>query len=402
VDFSTFELGPISFGDRRLDPGPANHEYSAEIDLRPERDVLLRINAGLDRQTGIVTWRFSSRDPATGEPHTDALAGFLPPNVTPPEGDGSVQFSVTPHPSLSTGTEIRNLASIVFDTNDAIVTPAWSNRLDNTPPISHVHALTTRQTSTSFTVEWSGTDEGSGIQEFDVYTSRNGGPFALWIRTAETGATFTGAIGDSYAFFTVAHDGAGLAELAPPVPDAATRVDLDPPVADAGPDQLVNAGAPAQLDGSGSADPDGPPITFAWRLTTVPAGSRAALTNPTAVNPAFVPDVAGAYVAELTVTDSAGVTATDAITVTARGAADQILDLLALVRGMPLPPMVKAYLSVVLEAAVSHPRRVQVLCDVMRLFIRYVEVRAGHTIPPALAAQLVSDATRIRVVLGCR
>ena len=99
---------------------------------------------------------------------------------------------------------------------------------------------------------------------------------------------------------------------------------------------------------------------------------------------------------------SKGVTATDAITVTARGAADQILDLLALVRGMPLQPVVKAYLLLALEAAVSRPGSVQALCDAMRLFIGFVEARADRTIPRALATQLVSDATRIRVVLGCR
>jgi hypothetical protein len=69
---------------------------------------------------------------------------------------------------------------------------------------------------------------------------------------------------------------------------------------------------------------------------------------------------------------------------------------------MPLQPAVKAYLSVVLEAAVSRPGTARVLCDALQLFIRYVEVRAGRTIPTALASQLVSDATRIRVVLGCR
>jgi hypothetical protein len=47
-------------------------------------------------------------------------------------------------------------------------------------------------------------------------------------------------------------------------------------------------------------------------------------------------------VVELTVTDAAGVSTTDTVEITARGAADQILDLRALVRGMPLQPVVKA------------------------------------------------------------
>lgn len=75
------------------------------------------------------------------------------------------------------------------------------------------------------------------------------------------------------------------------------------PVANAGPDQVVDVGDRVQLNGSASYDPDGDPITFAWTLSSRPAGSIAALDNPSSVLPRFTADVAGVYTVSLAVTD---------------------------------------------------------------------------------------------------
>jgi RHS repeat-associated protein len=90
------------------------------------------------------------------------------------------------------------------------------------------------------------------------------------------------------------------------------------PVADAGAAQNANTGATVQLDGSGSRDADGDALTYAWSLTTRPAGSAAVLNNPALPNPSFVADVAGLYVAQLIVSDGrlASAPATVSITVT--------------------------------------------------------------------------------------
>ena len=76
-----------------------------------------------------------------------------------------------------------------------------------------------------------------------------------------------------------------------------------PPVANAGQSQSVNAGALVQLNGSGSTDVDGDPLTFRWSLVAVPADSAAVLSNTAAVNPTFTADKAGVYVAQLIVND---------------------------------------------------------------------------------------------------
>ena len=77
----------------------------------------------------------------------------------------------------------------------------------------------------------------------------------------------------------------------------------NPPVANAGPDQMANAGSVVHLNGSGSSDMDGDPLTYSWSLISVPVGSSAVLDNLTVVQPKFTADRSGTYVAQLVVND---------------------------------------------------------------------------------------------------
>jgi hypothetical protein len=75
------------------------------------------------------------------------------------------------------------------------------------------------------------------------------------------------------------------------------------PVANAGPDQTLAVGATATLNGSGSTDADGDPLSFDWAFVSVPGGSNAMLSDPQAVNPTFQVDLPGAYHVRLVVND---------------------------------------------------------------------------------------------------
>ena len=90
----------------------------------------------------------------------------------------------------------------------------------------------------------------------------------------------------------------------------------DKPVANAGPDQLIecNRGGTVTLDGSASFDPDGEPITYAWKQvsgTTVSLTVSGATATFTAAPP-------GVYEFQLTVTDTNGASASDNVVVTIR------------------------------------------------------------------------------------
>jgi PKD repeat protein len=84
--------------------------------------------------------------------------------------------------------------------------------------------------------------------------------------------------------------------------------------------RVAAVGADADNDAPCSAAQS---LSYAWTLTTLPAGSRAVLQAPASATPSFVADVAGAYVAQVVATDSTGrasAPATVAITADACGA----------------------------------------------------------------------------------
>lgn len=76
-----------------------------------------------------------------------------------------------------------------------------------------------------------------------------------------------------------------------------------------------------QLDASTSSDPDNAKmcalqspqtLIYTWRFEMLPQGSRAVINDAHATTPSFTPDVAGAYVVDLFVTDNTGLTSTAA------------------------------------------------------------------------------------------
>jgi len=60
----------------------------------------------------------------------------LPPNVTPPEGEGWVRLRIAPNGTLTTGQQIAAQAAIVFDQNEPIVTNRVTYTIDLHPPLA--------------------------------------------------------------------------------------------------------------------------------------------------------------------------------------------------------------------------------------------------------------------------
>ena len=94
------------------------------------------------------------------------------------------------------------------------------------------------------------------------------------------------------------------------------------PVADAGPDQTVDAGDIVYLNGSGSYDPNGDAIAFWWTVTAFPGNSPPALSSNTSATPNFIASDAGTYTLELVVNDGQLSSSSDSVRVDAQESGD--------------------------------------------------------------------------------
>ena len=100
-------------------------------------------------------------------------------------------------------------------------------------------------------------------------------------------------------------------------PDAVTvSTDTSRPVVDAGADQLVFRNPLVTLDGTGSVDADGDPLSHDWSLLRQPPGAAVVLSDPGSATPDFVADTPGTYVAQLLVDDGALLGRPDSVLVT--------------------------------------------------------------------------------------
>jgi hypothetical protein len=90
------------------------------------------------------------------------------------------------------------------------------------------------------------------------------------------------------------------------------RTGNDVPVADAGPDLIGIEAGPVVLDGSGSSDPDGDPITFEWQQV---GGPTVALNGANTAQASFTAEEGQTYHFRLTVRDDQSGVGTDRVTV---------------------------------------------------------------------------------------
>jgi RHS repeat-associated protein len=224
LDLNTFSLNSFAFGNVYVTVPPGSQNFSKRLDLQDTLGVFVDVRAGLDKATGTVTWSLTALDPITGNPVDNAIKGFLPPNDANNAGSGSVGYSIQPKANSANSTRIDARATITFNNLTLFQTNSVANLLDTDIPTSKVTAPPTIDTP-SFNVSWAGTDNGSGIATYDVYVATDGGKYTLWqSQTGATTATYTGEIGKTYSFYSIATDSVGNIESKNPTAETTTKI----------------------------------------------------------------------------------------------------------------------------------------------------------------------------------
>ncbi|MBZ5630062.1 MAG: Ig-like domain repeat protein, partial [Acidobacteriia bacterium] len=267
LDWSTVQLSQIAFNNVTINVPGGLQNYTGQATVSTDANPV-NVTAALDPGTGTLTWTMQSVDPVTGHLPTGPLAGFLPPDDAAHRGSGFLSFTVKPKSGLANGTTITNQAAIVFDVNPPINTNQVTNTIDSIYPTSSVDSMPATTGTPSFTVSWAGADaSGSGIAGYDIYLATDGGPFGVWLAsTSQTSATFNGAFGHTYTFYSIVTDNVGHRQ---PVPGATQTTTVQAPTV-ASATSLTSSANPADF---------GVAVTFTAAVTASGSSSTAKATG---------------------------------------------------------------------------------------------------------------------------
>jgi len=214
LDVRSFRLGDIQIGDLYVNIPDGRGAFTGEFDFTEERGMVLRVVAGGDVLSDTVSWLLTAVDPDTGLPVTDAERGLLLPDAAYQEG--VVSYTIKADPDADTGTELQAEARVFFNNDAPLDTNTVVHRLDAEAPVSSL--IVTNVGNGSYQLDWQAVDDpqGSGVLDYTVYASVNGGAYTAWLRrTEETSAVYEGRPNWTVQFIVLASDAAGNIEDAP-------------------------------------------------------------------------------------------------------------------------------------------------------------------------------------------
>lgn len=276
-------------------------------------------NAGAAQSVGVattVTLNGSGSTDANADPLT-----FSWTLTSRPAGSAAVFAEATsPVPTFIADVAGTYVAALVVNdgtTNSTPSTVTVTATVSNAVPVANAGVAQSVLTGTVVALNGSGSSDANGdpLSYAWALTSKPAGSTAALAGSATAAPTFTADSAGGYVASLVVNDGT-VNSIASTVTVTAAVANAAP-VANAGVAQSLLTGTVVTLDGSGSSDANGDPLTYVWTLTSKPAGSTAVLAGSTTATPTFTADSAGAYVASLLVNDGKVNSSASTVVVTA-------------------------------------------------------------------------------------
>ncbi len=264
--------------------------------------------AGGDRQ--VSTGETVSLSGATSVSLDGAPLSYVWTLVAAPIGSTAV-LSPTVGPYTSFTADLGGSYAVqLAATGSCTATTTVQITASNSPPVAMASAQPAGTVPVRAQVTLSGASSYDPDHEPITYAwtlAAPAGSVATLSSAADVAPRFTPDVAGHYVATLVVTDAHASSTPAQVAVDA-----LDvPPVAVVPSALYGNVGAAVTIDASGSHDPDGDAISYAWSIASAPQGSAATVE---AVSPGvvrLVPDVAGPYVVHVVVSDSAATTGAD-------------------------------------------------------------------------------------------
>jgi hypothetical protein len=242
-----------------------------------------------DRLT--FSWNLNKPDGSS-----QTLTGVRPTFTAAAAGVYTAALTVSDGIALSATDQVRIQVSPVNAPPVAVITAASNVTMGSLVQISGL--LSTDGNGDTLTYKW------SMLSKPSLATGATANSAAVLATPTLVNTSFSADVAGLYVVGLMVNDGKVNSDLITLAVNA-SALNL-PPVANAGPEQVVAVAAVVTLNGSASTDANGDTLTYQWALTTKPDSSVATLVDPTTVGPTFTADLAGFYVATLTVNDGKG------------------------------------------------------------------------------------------------
>jgi hypothetical protein len=294
--------------DGRLNSAP-------DIAILSSNNVAPVANAGPD-QSGqapgsLITLNGSASSDANGDPLTYSWS------LSTPVGSATVLANPTSvRPTFTVDRDGDYVAQlIVHDGTVPSVPDSVTITSNNVAPVANAGPDLGGQAPGSFiTLNGSASSDANGnaLTYSWSLTTKPAGSAAILTNPTSVSPTFTVDRAGDYVVQLIVNDG-----TANSVPDSVIiNTSNVAPVANAGTDPLGLTPGSITLNGNGSSDANGDPLTYDWTFVSKPAGSTATLVNPTSMSPTLEADLVGSYEVQLIVNDGTVNSVPDSVIIT--------------------------------------------------------------------------------------